>query len=184
MPLDFLPHRGYISKYGNPTSKTREASPLQRTSGEAPPRTRRPDTRGGRTGRHQPFGLDAGTVDKGSKKGNIRNKKTRGLRTRSMTVDSIIKTAYAQLIGLQGNIPHNVATLEFIEDYHRILDDLEPLSASFDLSKFRVPFDYMYQDDDVSRGIYCHSSYLRSKIDGLLTLFDVSKDKVGFIAPK
>ncbi|MCH7921427.1 MAG: hypothetical protein IH975_00155 [Nitrospinae bacterium] len=54
-----------------------------------------------------------------------------------MTADSIIRMAYAQLRGLKENIPDSSAPGEFIELYHKIVDDLEGLGG--DLSRFRVP---------------------------------------------
>jgi len=97
-----------------------------------------------------------------------------------MTVDSLIRVAYAQLRGLQENIPDNVAAGEFIELYHKCVDDLEGLGG--DLSKFRVPNTAI---QSVGKSVYCNSSYLQAKVDGLLNLFDVSQDKqkIGFKSP-
>ena len=97
-----------------------------------------------------------------------------------MDRDSVIMMAYAQLQGLQANIPDNVANMEFIELYHNIVNDLESLNV--DLSRFRVP------DSAVKRSgksPWCSPSFLRAKVDGLLTLFQVSDDKqkIGFMPP-
>lgn len=96
-----------------------------------------------------------------------------------MTADSLIRMAYAQLRGLQDNIPERSAPGEFIELYHQVVDDLESLGG--DLSRFRVPGSAIQHRD---RSSWCSSSFLSAKVDGLLNLFNISKDKIGFIPPK
>lgn len=97
-----------------------------------------------------------------------------------MTVESLIRMAHAQLGGLQQNIPEGTSGMEFIEMYHQIVDDLEKLGS--DLSRFRIPNTAMYELK--LSGVVCNSLFLRSKVDGLLNLFDVSKDKIGFLPLK
>lgn len=97
-----------------------------------------------------------------------------------MTDDTLVRMAHAQLRGLQNNIPKGTASQEFIDLYHSIVKDLE--STGVDLSRFKVP------DSSVSdhewKDSFCDSSYLRTKVDGLLNLFQVSDKKIGFMSLK
>lgn len=80
LPIDFLPHRGYIIvSHARQSEKSRNTSAFQRTSGQAPSRPRRANTGGGRASRCKSFGLDEGAPYKGGQKGNIRSEKARSL---------------------------------------------------------------------------------------------------------
>lgn len=74
LPIDFLPHRGYIMNNAYQISEDRETSTFQRASSQTASRTRRISAGGGRASGYQSVGLDARASYKGRQKGNIGSK--------------------------------------------------------------------------------------------------------------
>ncbi|MFQ5894500.1 MAG: hypothetical protein ACE5JJ_01590 [Nitrospinota bacterium] len=89
----------------------------------------------------------------------------------------LVKMAYGRLLGLRDNIPKNLVHINYVNEFHDIISDLE--SLGFQLDKFRVPNVATRE----FRGQYCEGDFLRMKVDGLLNLFHVSEDrqKIGFL---
>ena len=102
-----------------------------------------------------------------------------------MTTANLIRMAYARLEGLRASFDQaktaksrSLASQSFIEDFHDIITDLETLKV--DLSKFRVPEEARTEYSSPF-GFACELDYLVSKINGLLNLFTVTKQNIGFI---
>lgn len=92
-----------------------------------------------------------------------------------MTADSLARIAHARLRALRDNIPDQTTVgTDYIFDYHEIVSSLESLGVK--LPMFKIPPTAIHTEDGVT---WCHSSFFKAKVEGLLNLFDISQTKEG-----
>src|ERR1039458_5220132 len=98
----------------------------------------------------------------------------------------VMKRAYANLLSLKKNLPdehpNNTVNMDTVDVYIKQLDSLS--SIGLDVEEFRIPqsmlgaemtsINYMTDEQAATGNINLKLGYLKTKLDGLLTYFDLN----------